>query len=95
MEFSRIGALDLFARIAEALGKEIRGLPVEEASRKAAEAVREILVDTRIPMRLREVGAKKEAFEAMAKDGMTSGIHLSNPRRFTLEDAIALYEAAF
>jgi alcohol dehydrogenase len=95
MEFSRIGAPDLFARIAEALGRDIRGLTVEEASRQAAEAVREILVDTRIPTRLREVGAKKEAFEAMAKDGIASGIHLSNPRRVTLEDAIALYEAAF
>ena len=95
MEFSRIGAPDLFARIAEALGRDIRGLTVEEASRQAAEAVREILVDTRIPTRLREVGAKKVAFEAMAKDGIASGIHLSNPRRVTLEDAIALYEAAF
>ena len=95
MDFSRMAVPDLFARIAEALGKDIRGLTAEEASRKAAEAVREILVDTRIPIRLREVGAKKEAFEAMAKDGMASGIHQSNPRRFTLEDAIALYEAAF
>jgi alcohol dehydrogenase class IV len=41
------------------------------------------------------VGAKKEAFDAMAKDGLASGIHLSNPRRVTLEDAIALYEAAY
>jgi alcohol dehydrogenase class IV len=95
MDFSRMAAPDLFARIAEALGKDIRGLTAEEASRKAAEAVREILVDTRIPTRLREVGAKKEAFEAMANDGIASGIHLSNPRRVTLEDAIALYEAAF
>jgi len=95
MEFSRMAAPDLFARIAEALGRDIRALTMEEASRQAAEAVREILVDTRIPTRLREVGAKKEAFEAMAKDGVASGIHLSNPRRVTLEDAIALYEAAF
>ena len=95
MDFSRMAAPDLFARIAESLGKDIRGLTAEEASRKAAEAVREILADTRIPTRLREVGAKKEAFDAMAKDGLASGIHLSNPRRVALEDAIALYEAAF
>jgi 1,3-propanediol dehydrogenase len=95
MDFSRMAAPDLFSRIAEALGKDIRGFTVEEASRKAAEGVREIMVDTRIPTRLREVGAKKEAFEAMAKDGIASGIHASNPRKVMLEDAIALYEAAF
>lgn len=95
MDFSRMAAPDLFARIAEALNKDIRSLTVDEASRKAAEGVREILVDTGIPTRLREVGVKKEAFEAMAKDGVASGIHQSNPRRVTLEDAIALYEAAY
>jgi alcohol dehydrogenase class IV len=95
MDFSRMAVPDLFSRIAEALGKDIRGFTVEEASKKAAEGVREIMVDTRIPTRLREVGAKKEAFEAMAKDGIASGIHASNPRRVKLEDAIALYETAF
>lgn len=95
MEFSRMAVPALFARIAEALGKDIGGLSVEEASRKAAEGVREILVDTRIPSSLKQVGAKKETFEAMAKDAVASGIHLSNPRRVTLEDAVALYEAAF
>ncbi len=95
MDFSRMAAPGLFARIAEALGKDIQGLTVEEASRKAAEAVREILVDTRIPTSLREVGAKKEGFETMAKDGVASGIHLSNPRRITLEDMVAIYQAAY
>lgn len=95
MDFSRIAAPHLFARIAESLGKEVRGLTVEEASKKAAEGVREILVETRIPAGLREVGVKKEAFESMAKDAVASGIHLSNPRRATLEDMVALYQAAY
>ena len=95
MEFSRLAAPDLLARVAEALGKDIRGLTGEEASKKAAEAVREILADTRIPTSLKEVGAKREAFEAMAKDALTSGIHLSNPRRTAFEDMVALYQAAY
>jgi alcohol dehydrogenase class IV len=95
MDYARLAAPELFSRIAEALGKDIQGLTVEEASRKAAEAVREILVDTRIPTSLREVGVKKEAFDVMAKDSMASGIHATTPRKVSYEDTMAIYEAAY
>jgi alcohol dehydrogenase len=95
MEFSRMAVPDLFARIAEALGKDIRGLTAEQASRKAADAARELLIETRIPTNLNEVGVKREAFEAMAKDGMNSGIQLSNPRKVKLEDLVAIYQTAY
>lgn len=95
MEFSRIAVPHLFARVAEALGKNIQRISVDEASKMAVEAVREIMIETEIPMRLREVGVKEEAFEAMAKDGFASGIHLSNPRKVTFADMLKIYRAAY
>ncbi|MBW2148323.1 MAG: iron-containing alcohol dehydrogenase [Deltaproteobacteria bacterium] len=95
MDFSRMGVPEKFARIAEALGEDIRGMSVDHASRKAVEAVREMMADIRIPAGLREVGAKREAFEALAKDAVESGIHLTTPRKTTYDDIMALYEAAY
>ncbi len=95
MDFSLIAVPELFARIAEALGENIKGICTEEASRKAVEAVRVIMTDIRIPTGLREVGAKRESFDAMSKDAIASGIHLTTPRKTTYDDIMALYEAAY
>jgi alcohol dehydrogenase class IV len=95
MEFSRLAVPELFGRIAEALGAGMGGAGDDEASKRAVPAVREMMADLHIPKGLKEVGAKKEAFEAMAKDAVASGIHLTTPRKTTQEDMVNLYQAAY
>ena len=95
MEFSRLAVPELFARIGEALGVCKEGTGKEEASKMAVQAVREMMADVHIPKGLKEVGAKKEAFEAMARDAVASGIHLTTPRKTTQEDMVNLYQAAY
>jgi alcohol dehydrogenase len=95
MDFTRIAVPERFARIAEALGEDIWGISVEEASKKAVEAVQSLMADIHIPHGLGKVGAKREAFDAMARDAVESGIHLTTPRKTSYEDIMALYEAAY
>jgi 1,3-propanediol dehydrogenase len=95
MEFTRIAVPELFRRIAEAMDEDVRGLSLEAASKKAVEAVRNLNADVHIPKTLREVGTKKETIDAMTKDAITSGIHLTTPRKIGYEDIKALYEAAY
>jgi alcohol dehydrogenase len=95
MEFSRLAVPELFRRIAEALGVGEEGARDDEVSKRAVSAVREMMADLHIPRGLKEVGAKKEAFEAMAKDAVASGIHLTTPRKTTQEDMVNLYQAAY
>ncbi|MBM4334058.1 MAG: iron-containing alcohol dehydrogenase [Deltaproteobacteria bacterium] len=95
MDFTRLAVPELFGRIAEALGRDVTGLTVNEASKKPAEAVRELMEDLQIPKGLKDVGVKRESFEIMAKDAVNSGIHLTTPRKVTEKDMIELYEKAF
>ncbi len=95
MEYTRLAVPDLFSRIAEAMDEDIRGLSVETASKKAAEAVRNLSADIHIPKAMRDVGVKKEALDLMTKDAVTSGIHITTPRKVSGEDMKAIYEAAY
>lgn len=95
MEFTRIGVPELFCRIAEVMDENIKGFPLEDGAKKAIAAVRNLLADLRIPKTLKELGVKRESFEAMAQDAITSGIHLTTPRKVNLEDIKEIYEAAY
>ncbi|MCX5907172.1 MAG: iron-containing alcohol dehydrogenase [Deltaproteobacteria bacterium] len=95
MDYTRIAVPDLFSRIAEAMDEDIRGLSVEAASKKAVEAVRNLSADIHIPKAMRDVGVKKEALDLMTKDAVTSGIHITTPRKVSGEDMKAIYEAAY
>jgi alcohol dehydrogenase class IV len=95
MDFTRIAVPDLFVRIAEAIGKNIGGLPPEDASKLAVLGVRELMTDIHIPKGLKDVGVSRDAFATMAKDAVESGIHLTTPRKVSYEDMVALYEAAY
>jgi len=95
MEFNVLGDPKKFAHIAEALGEDIYGLTELEAAYKAPEAIRKLSDDVEIPKTLKEVGVKEEAIEDMAKEAMTSGNILVNPRATKIEDIISLYRAAY
>ncbi len=95
MEYTRLAVPDLFSRIAEAMDEDVRGLSMEAASKKAAEAVRNLSADIHIPKAMRDVGVKKEALDLMTKDAVTSGIHITTPRKVSGEDMKAIYEAAY
>ena len=93
MEFCLPTSADRLARIARALGEDVAGLSQEEAAKKAIEAVRRLKRDIGIPERLRDLGVTVDKVEALAIDADVSGIHLTTPRKVTLQDEKALIES--
>lgn len=94
MDFNRIACPEKFADIAAALGTDVAGLDDMEAATCAVETVEDLSRDLGIPKTLTEAGAKPEGIPVMAEDAMKSGNIQVNPRKTTLKDVTALYEAS-
>jgi alcohol dehydrogenase class IV len=95
MEFCRETSAIKLARIAVAMGEDVAGLSEAEAAQRAVDAVARLRDDIKIPPRLRDVGVTSDKIEVMAVDADKSGIHLTTPRKVTLEDEKALLESVF
>jgi len=95
MKFNMIAAPQKFAKIAEAMGENIKGLNVLEAAEKALNAVVKLSTDIGIPNNLRDVGMDPNMIEKLAADSMRSGNVLTNPRKNTIEDVKTLFRNAY
>jgi alcohol dehydrogenase class IV len=97
-EFSLIGNPERYARIAKAMGENIEGLTVLEASDVAAEAIARLIEDIEIPT-LPELGVEEEKLDKlasqMAEDAIASGSPANNPRQATKEEIVELYKLAY
>lgn len=95
MEFNIPAAPHRYADVAIALGCA----PLGDAHATAAagvEKIRDLIFDCGIPATLREVGIPFEAIPDMAAAAMKiTRLLKNNPRPVTLEDAIAIYKAAY
>lgn len=71
----------------------------EERCQKAIDTVREMGKELHemcgLPIRLQDVGVKREDFEAVAKTAMNDGAMIVNPRQAGKEDIIRILEAAY
>jgi alcohol dehydrogenase class IV len=94
MDFNLIGAPEKFAAVAQAMGRDVRGLSLWEAAGEAPKAVRDLMRVLGMPMTLREVGVTADRIPAMARDAVASGIHTTNPRATDLDTLVNLYKAA-
>lgn len=95
MEYNLPGALEKFALVAEVMGENTEGLSVRDAAMLAVEAVDVLIEDCGIATGLEELGIPEEDFPEMARVAMTVTRPLeNNPRKVSLEDAIAIYRTA-
>jgi len=94
MAFNVDYAPQKFARIAEALGMDTKGMSVAQAAHAAVDKVHSMNEELGIPSTLSAVGVQAELIPPMATDAMKSGNIPLNPRPTAYEDMVALYEAA-
>lgn len=95
MEFNLPGALEKFSVIAEMMGEITEGLSIRDGAMLAVEAVDILIEDCGIATGLDELGISEDDFPEMARVAMTVARPLeNNPRKVTLEDAIAIYRTA-
>lgn len=95
MEFNLIGNLDRFAKVAEFMGVNVRGMSPREAALRGLEEMRTLAMDLNVPQHLRDFGVKKEDVPGLAEAVLlVTRLLANNPRKLRLEDAIRIYEAA-
>jgi choline dehydrogenase len=89
-----MGEPEKFARIAQALGEDVNGLPVWKAAEKAVEAVYQLIRDLEIPS-LQQLGFLEEEIPLLAtlaaNDPQTTG----NPRDINYNGYLKVYQRAF
>jgi choline dehydrogenase len=94
MEYNYLGEPHKFARIAQALGEDIRGLSVWEAAEKAVEAVYRLTEEVEIPT-LQEMGFKEEEIPHLAEIAFKDPQTIGNPRDLSLQSYVKIWRRTF
>ncbi len=83
-----------FALIAQALGKDISGLSVNEAGKLAIDTLKEMAVKLKIPA-LKDTKFKVEDIDKLAAQAMNDVCTGGNPKEVTIEDIKNIYLTAY
>jgi alcohol dehydrogenase class IV len=90
MEFNGRACPEKFLPLAEAMGEDIRGLPVEKAPVQAVGAVRGLFSRLSIPKSFSEAGMEFRLDPKMVDDVLTAPVSKANPRQARPEEIEAL-----
>ncbi len=94
MEYNYLGEPHKFARIAQALGEDIRGLSVWQAAEKAVEAVYRLTKDLEIPT-LQQLGFPEDEIPMLAEIAYKDPQTIGNPRDLSLDSYVKIYQRTF
>lgn len=99
MEYNFDEVKHRFARLASIMGEDISGLSVDDAARKAIDAVRKLArtlnrIGT-LPLRLREVGISVEDLPEIAEAAVMDGASFYNPREVVAEEILVHLKNAY
>jgi choline dehydrogenase len=94
MEYNYKGEPERFARIAQAMGEDIRGLTVWRAAEKAVEAVMRLTEDVEIPS-LQQLGLQEEAIPMLAEIAYKDPQTIGNPRDINVKGYMQIYRRTF
>jgi choline dehydrogenase len=94
MEFNYKGEPQKFARIAQAMGEDVRGLTVWQAAEKAVEAVMRLTEDVEIPT-LQQLGFQESEIPMLADIAFKDPQTIGNPRDLNLTSYVKIYQRTF
>ncbi|MEO1245699.1 MAG: iron-containing alcohol dehydrogenase [Pseudomonadota bacterium] len=95
MDFNLPAATREYAEVANAIGAPVADTTLETA-RNGIQAVRQLIADCEIPARLSDVSIPRDAIPRMAEGAIqVQRLLKNNPREVTLDDAVAIYTAAY
>jgi choline dehydrogenase len=94
MEYNYLGEPQKFARIAQALGEDTRGLSVWQAAERAVEAVYRLTQDVEIPT-LQELGFGEDEIPMLAEIAYKDPQTIGNPRDLSMQSYVKIYQRAF
>jgi choline dehydrogenase len=94
MEYSYMGEPRKFARIAQAMGEDVRGLSVWQAAEKAVEAVMRLTEDVEIPT-LQQLGFSRDEIPMLAEIAYKDPQTIGNARDLSMHSYVQMYRRAF
>ncbi|HYH55689.1 MAG TPA: iron-containing alcohol dehydrogenase, partial [Anseongella sp.] len=95
ISFNLPAAPERYAAIALAMGCRVRGSAMDTAL-EGISLMEKIMADCKVPRRLSEINIPRDAIAAMAQDALKiTRLLKNNPRELSMEDAVAIYEAAY
>ncbi len=96
MRYNIMGCPSKFAHMAKAFGEKVEGISELVGAEIAVRFVERLSDDLRVPRRLRDVGIPENAIPRLAEAAMkVTRLLANNPRKLTLDDAVAIYKAAY
>lgn len=95
MDFNREVRPDHFVRIAAAMGVDVRGMSQDAAIDAGIAAVRSLMEDCGLPMRLRDVDVPDDNLAEIAEMSLADAAIFTNPRPADDEDLMAILKAAY
>ena len=96
MRYNILGCPHKFAQMARTFGEKIENLSELDGAETAVKFVERLSDDLRVPRRLRVVKIPESAIPGLAEGAMkVSRLLANNPRKITLEDAVAIYKSAY
>lgn len=94
MEYNYKGEPEKFARIAQAMGEDIRGLSLWQAAERGVEAVMRLTEDVEIPS-LQALGLKEADIPRLAEIAFKDPQTIGNPRDLSVKAYEKIYRRAF
>ena len=85
-------AMPKYARIAQAMGLELRGMRFEEAALHAPEKVKKLIKDLELPTRLSNLGADAEDIPVLAKMAQKDICMQTNPCSYSINEIETMYK---
>ena len=95
MEYNRIVSPNKFVKIALAMGERIEGISLKEASKKAIDAINNIISEVNLPNNLLSLGIEKERLSDIADRANQSPNTPDNPRTINKEEYLRIIEKAY
>jgi choline dehydrogenase len=94
MEYNFLGEPQKFARIAQALGEDVRGLNLWQAAERSVAAVYRLTEEVEIPT-LQQLGFKEEEIPYLAEIAFKDPQTIGNPRDLTQQAYEKIWQRAF
>ena len=97
MEANIIGNAEKYAEVARVMGENVQNVSAIDAAYASVNAVKRLVTDIGMPIRLREIGADKNDFSDLAKTVLESYPHhiTNNPVTLSHSDLVGIYESAY
>lgn len=93
IEFNLAANLEKYRDVAQLLGEDTKNLSLRDGAKLAAQAVRNLMIDLKLPLKYSQIGVRSELLASLVEDTKTQRAMLNNPINATEEDIKGLYQA--